>query len=134
MSRPPANWQMGRSPGSVPALPVEMDFAVTQDDLHFDRAVRVTANIGPVEAAYAVLADYFAGRDWIADAACGSTDGDAWFPEKGGSTHYARKICGQCPVRAQCRADALDRGEPFGIWGDLSVAEREGVARRAVAA
>ena len=29
----------------------------------------------------------------------------------------AKAICGQCPLRANCLADAIDREEPWGVWG-----------------
>lgn len=89
--------------------------------------VTSAADVTYVDSAFEALASYFAERPWIADAACGSTDGDAWFPEPGDSTHYARKICAGCPVRDLCAADALDRWEPWGIWCDLSVTERENI-------
>lgn len=37
----------------------------------------------------------------------------------------AKKMCRQCPVITQCRAHALQVGEPYGIWGGLSESERE---------
>jgi len=29
----------------------------------------------------------------------------------------AQAICGKCALREQCLADALDREEPWGVWG-----------------
>lgn len=29
----------------------------------------------------------------------------------------AKAMCGLCPLQAQCLADALDREEPWGVWG-----------------
>jgi WhiB family redox-sensing transcriptional regulator len=37
---------------------------------------------------------------WQADALCAQTDPEAFFPEKGGSTREAKKICEGCDVRA----------------------------------
>jgi len=37
----------------------------------------------------------------------------------------AKAICRQCPVIEQCAQHALPVHEPYGIWGGLSVEERE---------
>lgn len=45
-------------------------------------------------------------------------DTDLWFPVRQGDPSFAAKrVCAACPVRGDCLADALDRGEEFGIWG-----------------
>ncbi len=68
---------------------------------------------------------------WQADALCAQTDPEAFFPEKGGSTRDAKKICGQCEVKAECLEYALSNDERFGIWGGLSERERRRLRRRA---
>jgi WhiB family redox-sensing transcriptional regulator len=68
---------------------------------------------------------------WQADALCAQTDPEAFFPEKGGSTRDAKRICGQCNVRAECLEYALRNDERFGIWGGLSERERRRLKRRA---
>lgn len=40
----------------------------------------------------------------------------------------AKALCAQCPIRAACADHAIRRGEPDGIWGGLTPAERR--ARR----
>ena len=62
--------------------------------------------------------------DWQADALCAETDPEAFFPEKGGSTRDAKRICDTCEVRQQCLEYALENDERFGIWGGLSERER----------
>ena len=69
---------------------------------------------------------------WQADALCAQTDPEAFFPEKGGSTRDAKKICTTCDVRSQCLDYALQNDERFGIWGGLSERERRKLRRRAV--
>ena len=64
---------------------------------------------------------------WRLDALCAETDPEAFFPEKGGSTRDAKKVCTGCPVRAQCLEFALESDERFGIWGGLSERERRRV-------
>ncbi|WP_076696620.1 WhiB family transcriptional regulator [Tersicoccus sp. Bi-70] len=69
---------------------------------------------------------------WQADALCAQTDPEAFFPEKGGSTRDAKKVCGACTVRSQCLQYALENDERFGIWGGMSERERRRLRRRAV--
>ncbi len=69
---------------------------------------------------------------WQADALCAQTDPEAFFPEKGGSTRDAKKICTSCEVRAHCLEYALENDERFGIWGGLSERERRKLRKRAV--
>ena len=68
---------------------------------------------------------------WQADALCSQTDPEAFFPEKGGSTRDAKKICSQCEVKAECLEYALSNDERFGIWGGLSERERRRLRRPA---
>jgi WhiB family redox-sensing transcriptional regulator len=68
---------------------------------------------------------------WAEDAKCLQADPDTFFPEKGGSTREAKRICAQCPVRAECLEYALDNDERFGIWGGLSERERRKLKRLA---
>lgn len=69
---------------------------------------------------------------WQADALCAQTDPEAFFPEKGGSTRDAKRICESCEVRAECLEYALEHDERFGIWGGLSERERRKLRKRAV--
>ena len=68
---------------------------------------------------------------WQADALCAQTDPEAFFPEKGGSTRDAKRICTTCDVRGECLEYALKNDERFGIWGGLSERERRKLKRRA---
>ena len=69
---------------------------------------------------------------WQADALCAQTDPEAFFPEKGGSTRDAKKVCAACTVRSQCLEYALANDERFGIWGGLSERERRRLRKQAV--
>ncbi len=62
--------------------------------------------------------------EWQERALCAQTDPEAFFPEKGGSTREAKRICSGCDVRAECLDYALAHDERFGIWGGLSERER----------
>jgi WhiB family redox-sensing transcriptional regulator len=61
---------------------------------------------------------------WATEARCLNADPDVFFPEKGGSTREAKRICGECPVRVECLEWALENDERFGIWGGMSERER----------
>jgi WhiB family redox-sensing transcriptional regulator len=61
---------------------------------------------------------------WQERALCAQTDPEAFFPEKGGSTRDAKKVCVGCEVRSECLEYALQHDERFGIWGGLSERER----------
>lgn len=68
---------------------------------------------------------------WRDRALCAQTDPEAFFPEQGGSTREAKKVCRACDVRAECLEYALERNERFGIWGGLSERERRRFERGA---
>ena len=67
---------------------------------------------------------------WQAQALCAQTDPESFFPEKGGSTREAKRVCTGCEVRAECLDYALAHDERFGIWGGLSERERRRVRRQ----
>jgi WhiB family redox-sensing transcriptional regulator len=66
---------------------------------------------------------------WQDRALCAQTDPEAFFPEKGGSTREAKRICQGCEVRSECLEYALHKDERFGIWGGLSERERRRIKR-----
>src|SRR5215469_7819696 len=68
---------------------------------------------------------------WQDRALCAQTDPEAFFPEKGGSTREAKRVCRSCDVRAECLELALANDERFGIWGGLSERERRRLKRAA---
>jgi len=69
---------------------------------------------------------------WQERGLCAQTDPEAFFPEKGGSTREAKKVCLTCDVRQECLEYALSNDERFGIWGGLSERERRKLKKRAV--
>ena len=66
---------------------------------------------------------------WQENALCAQTDPEAFFPEKGGSTREAKRICLGCEVKDACLDYALAHDERFGIWGGLSERERRRLKR-----
>lgn len=67
---------------------------------------------------------------WRDQALCAEVSGgDLFFPDKGGSTKDAKRLCAACDVRSACLDFAVDNDERFGVWGGLSERERRGLAR-----
>lgn len=80
---------------------------------------------------------------WAERALCAQADPDTWFPRKGqrAPAAVAVRICGDCPVRAQCLDYALSGADTWGgiatgIWGGATPQERDQLRqqRRPVAA
>lgn len=67
---------------------------------------------------------------WQERGLCSQTDPEAFFPEKGGSTREAKRVCSRCEVKAECLDYALGHDERFGIWGGLSERERRKLKRQ----
>jgi WhiB family redox-sensing transcriptional regulator len=118
----------------------------------FDRVVRIERRLGSVGSAPHTdiePAPFFAGvqpqlslvptrvdseadsvdDQWQEKALCAQTDPEAFFPEKGGSTREAKRICLGCEVKDECLDYALAHDERFGIWGGLSERERRRLKR-----
>lgn len=68
---------------------------------------------------------------WATKAKCLQAEPETFFPEKGGSTREAKRICAGCEVRSECLDYALANDERFGIWGGLSERERRKLKRLA---
>ncbi|WP_062071637.1 WhiB family transcriptional regulator [Demequina sediminicola] len=98
----------------------------------------VPSDAGQATPSLASVVDIFDGVEddgplaWQERALCAQTDPEAFFPEKGGSTREAKKVCASCEVRSECLDYALENDERFGIWGGLSERERRKLKRRAV--
>lgn len=106
--------------------------------MRFDEDDRSRGNVmdwpGNSAAELEVLANLFdesEQQDWQERALCAQTDPEAFFPEKGGSTREAKRICQGCEVKDECLEYALEHDERFGIWGGLSERERRRMKHRA---
>ncbi|GIG58258.1 MULTISPECIES: WhiB family transcriptional regulator [Longispora] len=51
------------------------------------------------------------------DLPCRRNNPDLWFAEAPAELENAKTLCGACPVRVECLAGALERQEPWGVWG-----------------
>ncbi|MBU4213144.1 MAG: WhiB family transcriptional regulator [Actinobacteria bacterium] len=50
-------------------------------------------------------------------APCRSHDPELWFAERTAQVEQAKALCRLCPLMADCLAGAIDRAEPWGVWG-----------------
>ena len=48
---------------------------------------------------------------------CHVEDPDLWFAEDPRDLERAKELCAQCPLRRECLNAALERQEPWGVWG-----------------
>jgi WhiB family redox-sensing transcriptional regulator len=48
---------------------------------------------------------------------CRSNDPELFFADSPADVEYAKTLCHTCPVRLTCLAGALERHEPWGVWG-----------------
>lgn len=44
-------------------------------------------------------------------------EADLWFAESSNDVERAKALCLGCPIRAACLAGAVERAEPWGVWG-----------------
>ncbi len=59
---------------------------------------------------------------------CRINDPDLWFAESPADVEVAKALCTGCPWRAPCLDGALERAEPWGVWGGQLVLAGEVVA------
>ena len=48
---------------------------------------------------------------------CRANDAELFFAESPSDVELAKALCQACPVRVECLAGALERREPWGVWG-----------------
>jgi len=61
---------------------------------------------------------------------CWTADPDLWFAESPAHVEQAKALCGPCPLREACLAGALERREPWGVWGGQLVVQGVVVPRK----
>lgn len=76
----------------------------------------------------ALLQPTFAGR--AEPIPCRSRDGELWFAQSPADVELAKSLCGGCPVATACLAGALERREPWGVWGGQLLLEGAVVPRK----
>jgi WhiB family redox-sensing transcriptional regulator len=55
--------------------------------------------------------------DELGDPLPCSDNAALWFSEQPADLELAKACCGACPLRRPCLAGAVERAEPFGVWG-----------------
>lgn len=48
---------------------------------------------------------------------CWTADPELFFADTPTSVEAAKQLCAACPVRPRCLTEAMDRAEPWGVWG-----------------
>ncbi|MGP5267547.1 WhiB family transcriptional regulator [Brachybacterium alimentarium] len=66
-----------------------------------------------------LLTTFFSPADTAAHMLpCHDTDAaDLFFSERHADLEQAKSLCTGCPLLEECRQGALDREEPWGVWG-----------------
>lgn len=64
------------------------------------------------------------------ELACHRVDPDVFFAESPAEVEHAKALCQGCPLQAECLAGALERREPWGVWGGQLFVQGEIVARK----
>ena len=52
-----------------------------------------------------------------AQVPCRANDPELWFGDRPDEVEAAKALCQPCPLRSSCLAGALERREPWGVWG-----------------
>jgi WhiB family transcriptional regulator, redox-sensing transcriptional regulator len=61
---------------------------------------------------------------------CRRYDAELWFAETPADVELAKSLCAECPMRPACLAGALERREPWGVWGGELLVQGAVVARK----
>jgi WhiB family transcriptional regulator, redox-sensing transcriptional regulator len=61
---------------------------------------------------------------------CRLNDPELFFAESPADVELAKALCRTCPLRSECLAGALDRQEPWGVWGGELLVAGAVVARK----
>lgn len=61
---------------------------------------------------------------------CRVEDPELWFAESPADVETAKALCTRCPLRAECLDGALERREPWGVWGGQLVVQGVVVPRK----
>jgi WhiB family redox-sensing transcriptional regulator len=63
------------------------------------------------------------------DVPCRANDFELWFAEAPADLERAKALCQYCPALRACLSGALERREPWGVWGG-EIFERGAIVAR----
>lgn len=61
---------------------------------------------------------------------CQDNDAELWFAADPDDVELAKSLCHGCPLREECLSGALERAEPWGVWGGQLLVEGVVVASK----
>ncbi len=64
------------------------------------------------------------------DLPCRADDPELFFAESPSDVELAKALCAACPVALACLAGAMERREPWGVWGGQLFVQGDVVARK----
>ena len=73
--------------------------------------------ISVLEPTLSQLHDEAAGYEAPERLPCRVNDPELWFAESPSDVEFAKALCQACPVQQLCLQGALERREPWGVWG-----------------
>jgi WhiB family redox-sensing transcriptional regulator len=63
------------------------------------------------------------------DVPCRIAEADLWFADDPAELEQAKQLCRDCPARLMCLSGAIERREPWGVWGG-EIFERGAIVAR----
>lgn len=66
----------------------------------------------------------------IDELPCRRYPADLWFAESPEDVERAKALCLDCPLAQACLDGAIDRREPWGVWGGQLLLQGQVVARK----
>lgn len=82
-------------------------------------SVSIHAGVRNAEETEPLMTPWLVGGtiDIDAELPCRQHPADLWFAELPEDVEAAKALCLECPIRALCLDQALERSEPWGVWG-----------------
>lgn len=56
-------------------------------------------------------------RPALSELPCRRHPVDLWFADRPADVEQAKQLCRDCPLQPSCLRGALERREPWGVWG-----------------